>query len=212
MNNVIELPLDALAPDEAYQPRSGLDEEHLERLRCSDVADWPPLLVSPADEVPGGYFLIDGFHRYQVAKERQLQTVRCTVIPDAGYEEAFAANLKHGLPLSMQDRKEYAKWLGEHSPEMSTREIAHKAGLSQSTVSQITSRLIADNRTSSGETRQDDAEPEAEERHAASCASELAACRAENQRLQVENQQYQRLLSILAQKRTEGVAPDESAS
>lgn len=210
MNQTLDLPLDALAPDEGYQPREGLDPDHLERLRCSDVADWPPLLVSPVSDEAPGYFIIDGFHRYQVAKERQLQTIRCTVLPDAGYEEAFAANLKHGLPLSMQDRKEYARWLHEHYPQMSTREIAHKAGLSQSTVSQLTSRLITSNRTGGDEAYQAKNEREAEESGAsASCAARLSACQANYQRLQAS---YQQLLSIIVQAKGEALSHDESAS
>ncbi len=200
MNQTLDLPLDALAPDEGYQPREGLDPDHLERLRCSDIADWPPLLVSPVSDEAPGYFIIDGFHRYQVAKERQLQTIRCTILPDAGYEEAFAANLKHGLPLSMQDRKAYASFLHEHYPEMSTREIARKAGLSQSTVSQITSSLITNKRANNDEARQDHDEQEARHASQASRVRELEMALAQCQA------SYGQLLALLTQKRAEETA------
>ena len=151
MNQTIELSLNNLVADHEYQPRygggNGLAPEHLERLRCSDVADWPPLLVTPAGE-GAGYFIIDGFHRYQVAKEKKLQSVRCLVVENAGKPEAFAANLKHGLPLTNEDRKEFARWLHKHQPGLSQYDIAHKSGLAQPTISKLLRKQASDSRES----------------------------------------------------------------
>src|SRR5262249_15746070 len=119
MSSSVELPLTRLQADPQFQPReAGLDAEHLEQLRASDPATWPPLVVSP-DEEAGGYEVIDGFHRLQVAQELHLATLRCTVVEGAGYPEAVAANLQHGLPLSLTDRKAFAIWLHEQEPGLS---------------------------------------------------------------------------------------------
>jgi ParB-like chromosome segregation protein Spo0J len=128
--------LDRLHANEDYQPREdGLDAEHLERLRASDPALWPPLLVS-ANEA-GGYDVIDGFHRLHIAREQGLTTLRCQVVDDAGYPEAVAANLAHGLPLSIADRKAYVCWLHEQEPELSYSELARRSGLSDKTVKRV---------------------------------------------------------------------------
>jgi ParB-like chromosome segregation protein Spo0J len=133
MDAIHTIALGRLHANEDYQPReNGLDAEHLERLRASDPALWPPLLVSPNEA--GGYDVIDGFHRLHVARERGLTTLRCEVIDDAGYPEAVAANLAHGLPLSIADRKAYVGWLHERKPELSYSELARRSGLSDKTV------------------------------------------------------------------------------
>ncbi len=132
-STLVDLPLGQLCADASYQPRGeGLDPNHLERLRASDPTRWPPLLVSPNDA--GSFDVIDGFHRLQIAHERQLATFRCEVVAGAGYPEAVAANLAHGLPLSNQDRKEFAIWLHEQEPALSLRELARHSGLSDKTV------------------------------------------------------------------------------
>jgi ParB-like chromosome segregation protein Spo0J len=135
MSEITEIPINRLYTDDAYQPRAaGLDHEHLERLRASDPACWPPVLVSPNTHQGEGYAVIDGFHRLHVARERGMATLRCEVVEGAGYPEAFAANLAHGLPLAMQDRKEFVVWLHEQEPVLSYREIARRSGLSDKTV------------------------------------------------------------------------------
>jgi ParB-like chromosome segregation protein Spo0J len=134
MTQPIDLALGQLQDDPtSYQPRgAGLDDEHLERLRASDTAHWPPLLVAPNET--GSYDVIDGFHRLHVARDRQLPSLRCAVVEGAGYPEAFAANLAHGLPLTIQDRKDFAVWLHELEPTLSLRELARRSGLSDKTV------------------------------------------------------------------------------
>jgi hypothetical protein len=111
---------------------SGLDEDHLERLRTSDPATWPPLLVAPNDI--GGYDVIDGFHRLQVAQERGLEGVPCEVEAGVGYLEAVFANQQHGLPLSRRDRKRFARWLHAAAPDLSLRQLGENCSLDPKTV------------------------------------------------------------------------------
>jgi hypothetical protein len=127
------LPLAQLRADDDFQPRSGgLSEAHV-RVCCeSDPASWPPLLVTPNEA--GGYDLIDGFHRFEAANRLGLQALPCRIDPAADYFTAVAANITHGLPLSLADRKAAAVWLAEQEPDLSYRELGRRVGLSDKTV------------------------------------------------------------------------------
>ncbi len=147
------IPFAQLVPDEDYQPRSGgLDAAHVALLAASDPAEWPPLLVSPIGD--GRYSIIDGFHRYEAARRLGLPVVLCRVQEDAGYSEAVEANLRHGLPLSLADRREYAGWLHERQPQLSQRDLARHTGLSQPTISRL---LAGTSQPNSNESPADDA-------------------------------------------------------
>jgi len=132
----VRIPIDKVFSDEDYQPRmKGLEEKHVRLLLTSDPGTWPPLVVTPEE---GGYAVIDGFHRYEAARRFGLKDLPCQVKPSAGYPEAFEANIKHGLPLSLEDRKGYARWLYEYErpngERLSYREIGRRCGLSHHTV------------------------------------------------------------------------------
>lgn len=121
-----------LTPDEQFQPRdAGLAESHVRLLMESDPAMWLPLTVAPDGD---GFVIIDGFHRREAAQRLGLASLSCVVVPGAGYEDAVAANIRHGLPLSIADRKEAARWWAEQEPELSLREIGRRTGLSDKTV------------------------------------------------------------------------------
>lgn len=129
---VVELPLEKLKIDERYQPRlAGTNTAHIASLKVSEPADWPPLLVSPDG---CRYVVIDGAHRLEAAGKLGLKTVRCVVQERAGYPEAVAANLAHGLPLSIADRKAFVCWLHNEEPALSHRELGRQSGLSHHTV------------------------------------------------------------------------------
>lgn len=128
----IEIPLGRLTIDEHYQPRlDGVDRKHLASLMVSNPDDWPALTVSPDGDT---YVVIDGAHRLEAGRKLGLKTVRCVVQSNAGYPDAFAANLAHGLPLSVSDRKAFATYLHEEQPGLSNREIGRQTGLSHHTV------------------------------------------------------------------------------
>lgn len=127
------IPLACLRANEDYQPRlGGLSERHVQLLLESNPATWGALLVTPNDV--GGFDIIDGFHRHEAARRLGLPTLRCRVDPDAGYFAAVAANVAHGLPLALPDRKAAARWLAEQQPGLSLREIGRRCGLNHETV------------------------------------------------------------------------------
>ncbi len=129
----VQIRLTQLIADEAYQPRlDGLKEGHVRLLMASDPATWPPLLVAPRGD--GLCDVIDGFHRLEAGRRLGLQSLSCVLDSTAGYEEAVGANLRHGLPLSLADRKAYARWLAEQYPDLSYRELGRRTGLHHETV------------------------------------------------------------------------------
>lgn len=133
MSTAVMIPVDHLVLDTAYQPRArGLSPSHLKLLRESDPQTWEALLVAPNGD--GAYTVLDGFHRTTVACELGLKQLPCIVQDGAGYPEAVAANISHGLPLSSDDRKEAARWWAEQEPHLSYREIGRRVGLSDKTV------------------------------------------------------------------------------
>lgn len=132
-DHTVMIPLDRLILDPDYQPRSdGLSESHLRLLMESDPQRWNPLIVAPNGG--GSFIVIDGFHRTEAARRMKLTELRCVIQEDAGYPEAVMANIAHGLPLSVNDRKEAARWWADHEPDMSYREIGLKTALSDKTV------------------------------------------------------------------------------
>lgn len=123
------IPLDRIIADEQFQPRTGgLSESHVRLLMESDPTTWPPLLVSTDDS--RSFYLCDGFHRFEAARRLKLVALPSVIVPDAGYPEAVRANVRHGLPLAMSDRKEAARWWASQGPSLSYREIGRRCGLS----------------------------------------------------------------------------------
>jgi ParB-like chromosome segregation protein Spo0J len=113
-------------------PRSGgVDSAHVQRLI---EADWPlpPIVVHrPTMRV------IDGFHRVAAAVQLGLDEIDAYVI-DGSVESMFVlavrANVTHGLPLSLADRRRAADRILCTHADWSDRAIASATGLSAKTV------------------------------------------------------------------------------
>jgi hypothetical protein len=118
-----------------------LNQENLESLLVSDPHEWPPVKVT---KTTIGYVLIDGNHRREVAKRRDLDQLLATCEPFTNendvVEAAFQANLRRGLPASSENKSDYAYWLHVTYPELEQAEIAERVGVTQSTVSKAIAR------------------------------------------------------------------------
>lgn len=130
-------PRDVLV-DESLQPRAGeLDRNHVEALKTSPES-WPPLRVATDGQ---DYLLIDGFHRLAAALSLGLPTVPIEIVslPEDGdlLGLAFDLNARHGRPLSLSDRKAFARQLLRRKPRPSDREIGRRCGLSHATVAAL---------------------------------------------------------------------------
>ncbi|OBF55323.1 hypothetical protein A5787_03260 [Mycobacterium sp. 852002-50816_SCH5313054-b] len=121
----------------AESPRSGgEDRAHVQLLREAE-GPWPPILVHRATMQ-----IVDGFHRVAAAVEKGLDEIEAILI-DEPWESAFLiavrANVTHGLPLSLADRRAAAAKIVLTHSEFSDRAIAAIAGLSARTVREIRS-------------------------------------------------------------------------
>lgn len=109
----------------------GVDRGHAELL-----AEWPeelPAVLVQKDTM----CVIDGRHRVQAALLRgrtEIAVRFVEVTDDAAFLLAVEANLAHGLPLSLADRKAAAARIMRAWPQWSDRAIAKASGLSWKTV------------------------------------------------------------------------------
>ncbi|MEU2073854.1 ParB N-terminal domain-containing protein [Streptomyces sp. NPDC013489] len=132
--------IEALLP--ADSPRlNGVDEEHVRRL--ADIyGSLPPVLVHRTT-----MRVVDGMHRVAAASSMGLSSVEVQYF-DGADEEAFlrsvTANIAHGLPLSVTDRKAAAERILRARPELSDRSVASYTGLDAKTVAAIRPRSTAD--------------------------------------------------------------------
>ncbi|GAA2409638.1 ParB N-terminal domain-containing protein [Streptomyces glaucosporus] len=116
----------------ADSPRlSGVDETHVHRL-AEIYATLPPVLVHRAT-----MRVIDGMHRIAAATLKGLEHVEVQYFDGAekdAFLRAVAANVSHGLPLSIADRKAAARRIFSTHPDLSDRAIAACVGLDAKTV------------------------------------------------------------------------------
>ncbi|MEU1376064.1 ParB/RepB/Spo0J family partition protein [Streptomyces triculaminicus] len=114
----------------ADSPRlGGLSREHVEVLAQCDIE---PILVHRATRR-----VVDGMHRLQAARLRGENLIPVRYL-DGPVSEVFLhsvmANVAHGLPLTLKDRKAAAGRILVSHPDLSDRAIGRIAGLSPKTV------------------------------------------------------------------------------
>jgi len=113
---------------------SGIDRRHVERL--AHVADrWPPVLVAARSLA-----VIDGVHRIAAARMLGRTTIVATMFDGdhvAAYAEAVGRNVRHGLPLTLDERRRAARELLLRLPERSDRSLAGLCGLDHKTIARL---------------------------------------------------------------------------
>lgn len=134
-SGVVKVLISSLMP--ADSPRlNGEDDQHIRRLAEID-GPLPPIVVHRSS-----MRVIDGMHRLAAAKLKGYLEVE-VVFFEGGHDETFylavQLNTRHGLPLSLADRKAAATRMIASHPEMSDRAIANWAGLAAKTVARIRS-------------------------------------------------------------------------
>ena len=136
----VTVPIKALRASDS--PRLGGEDTSHVRLLAESGATLPPILVHR-----GTMRVIDGMHRLRAAERRGDDTIRITFF-DGSEQDAFlvglAENVRHGLPLSLADRKAAATRVITFHPEWSDRAVASIAGLSHKTVGVIRRRLAGE--------------------------------------------------------------------
>lgn len=130
------LPIRIILPGES--PRlGGMDEEHVRRLAEME-STFPPILVHRAT-----MRVIDGMHRLRAATltgKEQIAVEFFEGSDDDGFLRAVQANVTHGLPLTLADRRSAALRILVTHPHLSDRAIGACTGLAHKTVSSLRSR------------------------------------------------------------------------
>jgi ParB-like chromosome segregation protein Spo0J len=125
----------------ADSPRlAGEDPEHIRMLADSSAA-LPPIVVRRSNMQ-----VIDGMHRVRAALLRGKAEIAVRFFEgddDAAFVLAVRANVRHGLPLSLTDRRAAAERIIGSYPHWSDRRIAAVVGLSPKTVSSTRRRGTA---------------------------------------------------------------------
>nr|AEE65485.1 streptomycin biosynthesis operon regulator [uncultured bacterium BAC AB649/1850] len=132
-SGVVTVPVRALSPGES--PRlDGIRPEHVRLLTAAGIP-LPPLLVDRST-----MRVIDGMHRLQAAVAAGRRTVEVVFFEGSqrgAFIQAVKANVAHGLPLTLADRRAAAQRIIGLYPEWSNRMIAATVGLSDKTVATV---------------------------------------------------------------------------
>lgn len=133
---IVPVPVLSLMP--GYSPRlKGEDKEHVARLAESDEP-LPSILVERRS-----MRVIDGMHRLLAASLRGQETIDVEFF-DGSAADAFLraveTNVRHGLPLSLADRRAAAARIIKTHPQMSDRAIGETTGLAARTVAALRRR------------------------------------------------------------------------
>jgi ParB-like chromosome segregation protein Spo0J len=113
---------------------SGQNAEHVQHLLTAG-GEVPPIIVHHETMQ-----VIDGLHRYQAAKLRGDERIPVRLFQgDAAdaFVLAVTANVAHGLPLSLADRRQAAVRIIATHPHWSDRMIGSVAGLDPRTVADV---------------------------------------------------------------------------
>lgn len=117
-------------------PRSGLDEEAIERYR--DCLQELPAVVVDRETMT----VLDGWHRVEAHRREGVAVVPVSFdgcAPHLFMARAYALNARHGLPVSNSKRDEII--LGLHERGMTQQQIANEMGCAIGTVNRVLSRF-----------------------------------------------------------------------
>lgn len=116
----------------------GVDKDHV-RLLAESEGPLPPILVHRRT-----MRVIDGMHRLSAARVQGRRTIDVRFFEgdeEAMFIEAVQANISHGLPLTLADRRAAASRIVRTHAKWSDRMIAGMVGLSPKTVGAVRARL-----------------------------------------------------------------------
>jgi hypothetical protein len=138
----VSVPVSSLVPG-FHLRQDGTDAAHVRLLAdVAGSAKLPSILVQKI-----GMRIIDGIHRFEVAKLRSEWRISARIV-DCTDEEALVlavkSNTLHGLPLSRLDRISGAKRILAVHPDWSDRAVAGITGLSAKSIASIRNSSTGD--------------------------------------------------------------------
>ncbi|MFE2972556.1 helix-turn-helix domain-containing protein [Streptomyces sp. NPDC059340] len=137
---VYKVPVDSLLP--ADSPRQeGLSRDHVEALAESGTEFEPIVVHRDAGRV------VDGMHRLQAAILRGERDIAVRYVAGASADLfiwSVKANISHGLPLTLKDRKAAVVRILASHPQLSDRAVAAVTAVSPKTVGAARSRFSSE--------------------------------------------------------------------
>lgn len=135
-------------------PRSeARDADHIRTL-AGVFDELPPIIVHEATNQ-----VIDGTHRVLAARQLGRSTI-CAVLRSGTVEDAFVeavqANVTHGKPLSLSERRAAARRVLAMRPDWSDRRVSAVCGLSSQAVAAVRSRCGASGADAAGRVGRDE--------------------------------------------------------
>jgi ParB-like chromosome segregation protein Spo0J len=131
------VPIDTLRPGDS--PRlGGLNEEHV-RILAQTEEPLPPILVHRPTMT-----VVDGLHRLRACRLRGDRFIEARLLdgrPEAVFLAAVKANVAHGMPLTLIERKAAAERILRTHAHWADRLIAASTGLSAATVGALRERV-----------------------------------------------------------------------
>ena len=141
-STVVELSIDELQVGPSLRER-GIDPTHVAAL-AEVPSEWPPIVVNRSDRS-----VVDGHHRVAAARQLGLRDLRAVWFdgsPDESYIEFVRHNVRHGLPLTLAERRLAARRILCIRPDRSDRGIAKVCSLSPRTVARLREEIEAGRR------------------------------------------------------------------
>jgi len=130
-----KLQLKNIQRDSKLTPRSDIDKATVASYAASYEQLPPPDVFWIENK--DGWWLVDGNHRFEAAKQLKLKTMDCNEhqgTMDDAIEFSYDANMKHGKPLSMSERRDGAKLKLRLHTERNNTWIAEDCGVDPTSV------------------------------------------------------------------------------
>lgn len=136
-----EVELSSIIFLESLYPRSNFDNDRVNSYRLN-LDDLPPIIVQREKRI-----LVDGYHRLLAHRIEGCKTIKVDFIDiskDLILFEAVKRNAKHGLQLSLSEKKSIARQF--YKQDISIKEIAEVLAISKGSLSNWLTDLIQDAR------------------------------------------------------------------
>lgn len=125
------------------QPRVGLTTDYVKDLKLAyeDGSKIPPVIVFSLGK-QGPYFLADGFHRFEAARQSDFKDIECEIITGderAAFKHALGCNSEHGLRRTNADKRRTVglAFADKELSQYSDNRIAQLCAVSQDFVSNL---------------------------------------------------------------------------
>lgn len=141
-----DVPIAKIVAKYDFNMREEIDKELVEQYKenLGIIIDENPIKIY---DTPSGLILYDGFHRLAAARQLNWTEIKAIVkkgsFQDA-YAEACLANLKHGKPLSREERKKAIREYLKLKVKLSNVLISADIGVNEITIRRYRRELEAD--------------------------------------------------------------------